>query len=67
LQTSSTKVPDQEYVPRDDESEAKRIAEFNGNEKAEILTTDDVKSYSIQDFGLGLDIDQWSRAPVVDD
>ena len=46
-----------EYIPRDDESEAKQYAKMQGTEDIKYLSDDDVRLYSINDFGLNLQED----------
>jgi hypothetical protein len=53
LQASSnlTEKVEEEYIPRDDESEAAML----GNKKGVItLDIDDVRSYSLVDYGMGI-------------
>lgn len=47
-----------EYIPRDDESEAKQYATMQGTDDIRYLTDDDVRLYSINDFGLSLREDE---------
>ncbi|MFY3741633.1 MAG: hypothetical protein HMLIMOIP_002091 [Candidatus Nitrosomirales archaeon] len=39
-----------EYISQDDEAEAKRVKDTSGY--GEILTTDDVRAYSLSDLGM---------------
>jgi len=49
----STSNPNDEYIPRDDESEAARVASINGIGEIQ-FDVDDAKSYAMADFGLGI-------------
>ena len=52
MQTSLIPIND-EYVSRDDESEAALYKDVSGNGDV-ILTSNDVSDYALNDFGLGL-------------
>jgi hypothetical protein len=55
LQTSSiTQGIDSEYIPRDDESEAARVANINGVGEVSVFDDMDVRQYALHDFGLDL-------------
>ena len=55
LQTSSVTLgTESEYIPRDDESEASRLVDPNGVGEINWLDEDDVRSYSMNDFGMDL-------------
>lgn len=57
LQTYSVTTPienNSDYIPRDDESELARTKVSSG-QPIEILTDEEVKEYSMHDFGVGFD------------
>lgn len=43
------------YIPRDDESEAKRFRDINGVGEPSYMNDEDVKIYALADFGIGFD------------
>lgn len=46
---------DEEYIPRDDESEANRIRDIRGiGESISYIDPADVSPFNLADFGLGL-------------
>lgn len=47
------------YIPRDDESEASRVADINGVGDPVYLDPADIGQYSMRDFGMGLDEDSF--------
>lgn len=57
MQSSSNPVPDSDYIPRDDVSEAKRLEAVMGTEGLGdvILDNEDVKLYGLQEFGMDVD------------
>lgn len=54
LQNSLNPIPDTEYISHEDEVEAKRFQSLAGVGELHLLTDEDIKQYSINDFGLGL-------------
>jgi hypothetical protein len=55
LQSDSKPSPESEYIPRDDESEAERLAKTFRSESfnpgyGEVLTDEDIRAYSLDDF-----------------
>lgn len=48
--------PNSEYYPRDDESEAKYFKDVNGLGEVNILDDEEVKQYSLQDYGFEMDL-----------
>lgn len=42
-----------EYVPRDDESEAARLEDMQGIGEPIYVTDEEIRSYSMGDYGLG--------------
>jgi len=55
LQNSLTPTPDTPYIDRRDEEEAKRLREATGLGEINFLDTEDIKKYSIQDYGFNLE------------
>lgn len=53
MQTSSTIQSNDEYIPRDDESEAARLADASGVGEVSYLDDTDTIQYSMLDFGMG--------------
>lgn len=51
LQTSSTPPSSEEYIPRDDESEVKRL-DAEGVGEMILLTDEEIKAYALGDFNL---------------
>jgi hypothetical protein len=48
---------DSEYIPRDDESEAKRFVDTSGyGEETQYIDPEEVRHYSMADFGMDLDL-----------
>lgn len=43
---------DEEYIPRDDESEAARIKDSRGDGEIIYIDDEEVRQYSMEDFGL---------------
>ncbi len=56
LQTSSILEDNVKHIPRDDESEYNQLRDSNAS-ASQFLSTDDVRNYAIEDFGLGLSAD----------
>src|SRR4051812_8716805 len=54
LQTLSVTPPDSEIISLDDESEANRYQERTGNRGENYLSDEQVKTYSLNEFGLNL-------------
>lgn len=55
MQTSSIiSQSDTEYIPRDDESEAKRVQDISGVGELAYLETDEIKEYHMADYNFGL-------------
>lgn len=52
LQTSSPIDSDNEYIPRDDESEANRVGHVS---MARTMDAEEIKLYHLRDLGIGLD------------
>jgi hypothetical protein len=47
---------DEEYIPRDDESEAARVRDLTGvGEEIHYVAPVEVSSFNLADFGLGLE------------
>ena len=63
LQASLTTIQNEPYISRDDEAEAARLVEANGIGEAHYLNDEDVRSYSLQDFGMGLSDESGGRDP----
>jgi hypothetical protein len=53
LQSYSTIQPSDEYIPRDDESEARLVQSTEG--VGAVIYPEEVKAYALNDYGLGLD------------
>lgn len=50
----AVQLPESEYQPRDDESEARQIAQLSGVGQASYLDDDQIRAYSLEGIGLGL-------------
>ena len=56
MQTSSVTLENEsEYVAQDDESEAQRFQDIRGVGEVNYLDDEEVRHYSMEDFGLSLD------------
>jgi len=53
LQTSSNPIPESDYISQEDEEEARRFLELNGESDNVVLTDEDVRQYSLEDYGMG--------------
>jgi hypothetical protein len=58
LQSYSNPLPESEYISHDDEAEAERFANLVGTQglgEIHVIDDQDVKGYSLMDFGLNVD------------
>lgn len=62
MQSSLTPQTEYEYVPRDDESEAARLESTQGVGETVYLNAEEIKAYSMTDYGLGLSFDGMDKS-----